>query len=156
MRFKRFEDRYVVRLESGEPTIQTLTKLLRAEHVKFANLSAAGAVQWVSLGYWNAETRAYEYRELDEQLEVVSFQGNCSLRDGEPFLHLHGVFGRRDFSVLGGHIQEARVHPTLEVWLRTEDIAVRRARDSASGLDLLQLPQRVQGAPRPADVSHSG
>lgn len=107
------------------------------------------------LGYWNAEARAYEYRELDEQLEVVSFQGNCSLRDGEPFLHLHGVFGRRDFSVLGGHIQEARVHPTLEVWLRTEDIAVRRARDPASGLDLLQLPQRIQGAPA-TDVSHSG
>jgi predicted DNA-binding protein with PD1-like motif len=155
MRFERFEDRYVVRLESGEPTIQTLTNFLRAEHVKFANLSAAGAVHWVRLGYWNAEARAYEYRELDEQLEVVSFQGNCSLRDGEPFLHLHGVFGRRDFSVLGGHIQEARVHPTLEVWLRTEDIAVRRARDPASGLDLLQLPQRIQGAPA-TDVSHSG
>jgi predicted DNA-binding protein with PD1-like motif len=42
MRFERFEDRYVVRLESGEPTIQTLTNFLRAEHVKFANLSAAG------------------------------------------------------------------------------------------------------------------
>jgi predicted DNA-binding protein with PD1-like motif len=141
MRFQRFGDRYIVRLESGESVIEGLTAFLRDEHIEFANLSAAGAVQWVRLGYWNAETRAYEYRDVDEQLEVVSFQGNASLKDGRPFLHLHGVFGRRDFSVLGGHIKEARVHPTLEVWLRTETIAVRRARDETSGLDLLDLPR---------------
>jgi hypothetical protein len=39
-----------------------------------------------------------------------------------------------------GHINEARVHPTLEVRLRTEDVAVRRAHDAATGLDLLDLP----------------
>ena len=143
MRFQKFGDRYIVRLESGEPVIESLTAFLRDERIEFANLSAAGAVRWVHLGYWNADTRAYEYREVAEQLEVVSFQGNGSLKDGEPFLHLHGVFGRRDFSVLGGHIKEARVHPTLEVWLRTEDIAVRRAKDEVSGLDLLDLPTRA-------------
>jgi predicted DNA-binding protein with PD1-like motif len=143
MRFQKFGDRYIVRLESREPVIESLTAFLRDERIEFANLSAAGAVRWVHLGYWNADTRAYEYREVAEQLEVVSFQGNGSLKDGEPFLHLHGVFGRRDFSVLGGHIKEARVHPTLEVWLRTEDIAVRRAKDEASGLDLLDLPTRA-------------
>jgi predicted DNA-binding protein with PD1-like motif len=145
MRYQRFGDRYIVRLESGESVIETLTALFRglqAESVEFANVSAAGAVRWARLGYWNAETHAYEYREFDEQLEVVSFQGNASLKDGNPFLHLHGVFGRRDFSVVGGHIKEARVHPTLEVWLHTEAIPVRRTRDEATGLDLLALPER--------------
>ena len=144
MRFQRFDDRYVVRLESGEPVIDTLSEFLRSEQVEFANLSAAGAVSWVHLGYWNAETHAYEYREFDEQLEVVSFQGNSSLKDDAPFLHLHGVFGRHDFTAVAGHIKEARVHPTLEVWLRTEDMPVRRSHDSASGLDLLDLPDRMQ------------
>ena len=144
MRFQRFGDRYVVRLESGESVIDTLTDFLGSEHIEFANLSAAGAVSWVRLGYWNAETRAYEYRELDEQMEVVSFQGNSALKDGAPFLHLHGVFGRRDFSAVGGHIKEAHVHPTLEVWLRTEDVPVRRAHDSATELDLLDLPDSAR------------
>src|SRR5690348_11696221 len=129
MRFQQFDDRYIVRLESGEPAIEMLTAFLHAERVEFAHLSAAGAVQWVRLGYWNAETRRYEYQEFPEQLEVVSFQGNAALNDGQPFLHIHGVFGRRDFSVVGGHIKEARVHPTLEVWLRREANAVQRARD---------------------------
>jgi predicted DNA-binding protein with PD1-like motif len=143
MRFQRFDDRYIVRLESGEQAIQTLTEFLSTERVEFANISAAGAVSWVRLGYWNAQTREYEYREFDEQMEVVSFQGNTALKDDAPFLHLHGVFARRDYSALGGHIKEARVHPTLEIWLRTEDVPVRRGHDASSGLDLLDLPKSL-------------
>jgi predicted DNA-binding protein with PD1-like motif len=144
VRYQRFGERYIVRLETGEPIIHTLTGFLQAERIEFANLSAAGAVNQVRLAYWNAETRAYEEREFQEQLEVVSFEGNAALKDGAPFLHLHGVFGRRDFSPIAGHIKEARVHPTLEVWLRTEDVAVRRAHDSTSGLDLLDLPRQAE------------
>lgn len=140
MRFQRFGERYIIRLEPGEPIIKSLSDLLAAEHVAFANVSAAGAVSSVHLGYWNPSSRAYEYRELNEQLEVVSFQGNASLKGEEPFLHIHGVFGRRDFSVIGGHVKEAHVNPTFEVWLRTEDLAVRRAHDAETGLDLLDLP----------------
>jgi predicted DNA-binding protein with PD1-like motif len=139
MRFQQFNDRYVVRLDSGESVIQTLTDFLRSERVGFATLSAAGAVSWVRLGYWNPSTTSYEYREFEEQLELVSFEGNSSVKDGAPFLHLHGVFGRRDFSVIGGHIKEARVNPTFEVWLRTEDIAVERKHDPKTGLDLLDV-----------------
>jgi predicted DNA-binding protein with PD1-like motif len=139
MRFQRFGERFIVRLESGESAIGALSHLLDAEHIAFANISAAGAVSWVELGYWNPSTRAYEFREFDEQLEVVSFQGNASLKDGRAFLHVHGVFGRRDFSVIGGHVKDARVHPTFEVWLRTEELPVSRAKDPTTGLDLLDL-----------------
>jgi len=140
VRVQQFDHRYVVCLESGEALIETLTALLRGEQLAFATLTAAGAVSWVRLGYWDARRQAYEYREIEEQLEVVSFEGNASLKDGQPFLHLHGAFGRHDFTVLGGHIQEARVHPTLEVWLRVEDVPVRRRHDPSTGLDLLDLP----------------
>jgi predicted DNA-binding protein with PD1-like motif len=143
MRYERSNDRYIIRFESGEPLIESFVAFLTEQGVAFANVSAAGAVQSARLGYWNAETRQYEYRGFNEQMEVVSFQGNVALKDGRPFPHLHGVFGRRDFSVVGGHIDEARVHPTLELWLRTEEIEVRRTRDAAIGLDLLDLPERA-------------
>jgi uncharacterized protein len=96
-------------------------------------------VSWAQLGYWNPETRAYEYREFDKQPEVVSFQGNASLKDNKPFLHIHGAFGRRDFSVIGGHVKEARAQPTFAIWLSTEDVPVVRTRDAQTGLDLLDL-----------------
>lgn len=141
--FQRFGERYVVRLASGEPLMASLSSLLERERVEFASLSAAGAVASIRLAYWNAETRRYQEREFAEQLEVVSFEGNASLKDGRPFLHLHGAFARSDYSVIGGHIMEARVHPTMEVWLRTEDVPVRRAHDPATGLDLLDLPKQA-------------
>jgi uncharacterized protein len=143
MRYRQFGERYIIRLESGESVMESLKQFLSSEHVGFANLSAAGAVQSVRLAFWDPDTRKYEYRDVEEPLEVVSFQGNASRKDGQPHLHLHGVFSRRDFSVLGGHIQDARVHPTLEVWLRTEEIEVRRVKEETSGLDLLDLP--IQG-----------
>jgi predicted DNA-binding protein with PD1-like motif len=148
MRFQQFDDRYIVRLEQGELVIDGLTDLLRREGIEFASLSAAGAVQWIKLGYWNADSRSYSYRDVYEQLEVVSFQGNASLNDDGPVLHIHGVFSRNDFTVLGGHVEEARAFPTLEVWLRTVNIPVHRERDAASGLELLALPERLGPAGR--------
>ncbi len=142
MQFQQFDHRYIVRLETGEPAIETLTAFLKAEGIKFADVSAAGAVQWARLGFWNPDTHTYEYHDFPEQMEVVSFQGDASLKGTEPFLHLHGVFSRRDYTTVGGHIVEARVFPTLEVWLRAETTAVRRVLDPATGLDLLDLPQR--------------
>ncbi len=140
MRFQEFGNRFVIRLEDGEPVMQTLTEFLQQHQIGFTNVSAAGAVKGVCLGYWDSGAKQYNYREFQEQLETVSFQGNGALKEGKPFLHIHGVFGRSDYSVVGGHVKEAWVYPTFEVWLRTEDIAVRRSHDDRTGLDLLDLP----------------
>ena len=78
----------------------------------------------------------------------MSFQGNAALKDGAPFLHIHGVFARENFAVYGGHVKEARVRPPLEVWLRAERVPVRRTHDPATGLDLLDLPDRIGSAAR--------
>jgi predicted DNA-binding protein with PD1-like motif len=142
MLHKRVGERFIVRLESGEALVDSLTGLLSDAGVGFANVSAAGAVNWAQLAYWNAETRKYEERAFSEQLEVVSFEGNASLKDGKPFLHIHAVFGRRDFSTIGGHVKDLRVHPTMEIWLRTEDVDVLRVHDEATGLDVLGLDER--------------
>ena len=51
MRYQRFGDRFIVRLESGESVLEELTELLATENIGFANVSAAGAVAWVRLAY---------------------------------------------------------------------------------------------------------
>ena len=144
MEFQEFGGRYVLRLEAGEPVIQTLTEFLSQHRIGFTNVSAAGAVNRVRLGYWNPASKQYQFSDFDEQFETVSFQGNGSLTEGKAFLHIHGVFGRSDYSVVGGHVKEAWVYPTFEVWLRTEEIPIRRTRDQATGLDLLDLAVPVR------------
>ena len=140
MRVQRFGERFIVRIEAGERVVATLLDFLGREGVGFANLSAAGALSSARIGFWDPARRTYAYSDFDEQLEVVSFVGNASLQGGEPFLHLHVALGRADLSVVGGHLQEAVVNPTMEVWLRTEDVDVQRATDPRTGLALLDLP----------------
>lgn len=62
MRYRRFGDRYIVRLDSGEPVREALAGFLRSEAISFANPSAAGAVRAVRLGYWQADSRTYVRR----------------------------------------------------------------------------------------------
>jgi predicted DNA-binding protein with PD1-like motif len=137
----RIGDRQVLRLDPGEELQAALGRHLAEDSVGFAFISAAGGVSRVKLGYWNAETAAYHYQELDEQLEVLVLQGNASLKDGEPHLHLHGVFGRPDFTTVGGHVVDAVCNPTLELWLRAEEVDVRRVNDDGSGLAVLALDE---------------
>lgn len=139
MEYEELGERYIVRLSSGEAVVEQIAGLLASRELGFANISAAGAVRGARLAYWDPVSKQYRARQFDEQLEAVSFQGNAALKDGKPFLHVHAAFARSDYSVIGGHVQEAWVHPTFEVWLRPEDVPVVRAKDPDTGLDLLRL-----------------
>ena len=143
MQFKRSGKRYQLRFESGEKVIETLFEFLTAHEMGHAAMSGLGALRQATVSYWNAETQEYEYHELDEQMELVSFIGNVSLKDGLPFVHAHAALGRSDLSVVGGHFNEGIVHPNVEIWLQPERKAVERLLDESCGLYLMNLPKRL-------------
>ncbi|CAN5691239.1 DNA-binding protein [soil metagenome] len=145
MRFQRFESRYQVRLEDGDRIAESLLALLRAERIGYAAIAGLGALRWASISYWNARSGEYEVHEFDEQVELVGLVGNAALRDGEPALHLHATLGRADLSLLGGHFNEAIVHPNTELWISPEPEPVIRVVEPESNMPLMQLPDRVAG-----------
>jgi hypothetical protein len=51
----------------------------------------------------------------------LSLQGNIAWRDDEPIVHCHAVLGREDFTVFGGHLADATVAATIELFLRVID-----------------------------------
>jgi uncharacterized protein len=144
MQLQRFGDRYQLRLESGDKLFASLLALAAREGISYAALSGLGAVRWIRVAYFNVETREYEIHELEEQLEVTSLVGNITLREGTPTLHAHATLGRRDLSVIGGHVLEAIARPTLEIWLSRERAEVQRLPDDESGLWLMDLPDRLR------------
>lgn len=143
MRFQRFDDRVQVRIESGEHVAASLLAWLKAEGIGYATMTGLGAVSAATVSYWNATTREYEQHRLDEQMEVVSLIGNVSIKDGEPFTHIHVTLGRRDLSIVGGHFNDATVHPNLELWVRPEAQAIERTLDESCGLYLMKLSERA-------------
>jgi uncharacterized protein len=74
---------------------------------------------------------------VTQQAEVVALTGNVALKDDELFQHVHAVLGLPDGSTRGGHLLAAHVWPTLEVVLTGWPRTVRRTRDPATGLYLL-------------------
>ena len=121
MRFRRFDDRFQLRFESGEALAESLVGWLGEQRIGYASMTGLGAVSGATVSYWNADAGEYERHVLDEQMEVVSLVGNATIKEGAPFTHIHVTLGRRDLSIIGGHLNDLVVHPNLEIWLRAEN-----------------------------------
>ena len=140
MQAQRKGERVQVRFQSGEEVTPPLLEFLGREGIGYATITGLGAVRHARVSYWNADTQQYEGHDVPEQLEVVSLIGNVTLKDDAPFLHIHVTLGRRDLSIVGGHLNELVVHPNLEIWLRPESEPVHRVLDEACGLYVMRLP----------------
>jgi predicted DNA-binding protein with PD1-like motif len=73
------------------------------------------------------------------QVEVLLLLGDVAVGDQGPALHLHAVLGKADGSVVGGHLIEAYVRPTLEVILIQPPSYLRKRKDPETGLALIDI-----------------
>jgi predicted DNA-binding protein with PD1-like motif len=132
---------YAVGLETGEEVVETLTRFLVKAEVDTASLTAIGAFRDAVLGYFDWQTKDYRKIPVTQQVEVLSLIGDVAIADGQPSLHVHAVLGRPDGSVVGGHLLEAHVRPTLEVILIQPPSYLRKRRDPETGLALIAVDQ---------------
>jgi|SRR5215469_3814862 len=128
---------YAVVLDTGDEAMEQLDKFVREQEVEAASVTAIGAFSRAALGYFDWETKQYKKIAVDEQVEVLSLLGDVAVTDREPSLHLHAVLGRSDGSVVGGHLVEANVRPTLEVILIQQPSYLRKRKDPETGLALI-------------------
>jgi uncharacterized protein len=91
------------------------------------------------LGYFQWETKQYKRIPVEEQVEVLSLLGDVAVGDRGPPVHLHAVLGKADGSVVGGHLIEAYVRPTLEVILIQPPSYLRKRKDPETGLALIDI-----------------
>jgi uncharacterized protein len=123
-------------LESGERALASLRDHARAEDIRAAHFTAIGAFRDCTVAYFDWESRSYHEIEFAEQMEVLVLAGDIAWKDDEPVIHAHVVLGRRDGTTRGGHLREATVRPTLEVFLE-QGGALSRRYDPESGLSLV-------------------
>jgi uncharacterized protein len=126
-----------VALETDEEVVGTLTRFLANAEVDTASLTAIGAFRDAVLGYFDWQSKSYVKIAVEQQVEVLSLIGDVAVADGQPSLHVHAVLGRADGSVVGGHLLEAHVRPTLEVILIQPPSYLRKRRDPETGLALI-------------------
>jgi predicted DNA-binding protein with PD1-like motif len=109
--------RLIVSLERGDDLRSVVESLAAKAGVVAAELSAIGAVENPELGFYDLERKEYVRKPFPGIWELVSLQGNITLRDGKPFLHAHAAIGGADFRVFGGHLFDAKIGVVVEMFV---------------------------------------
>ena len=131
MKYVKTGNVLAVRLDPGEEIIASVLKIAKDEDIRFAEISAIGAVGRAVFGLYDLEEQKYHSLTFVQPLELVSLNGNLSRKDGEPYLHLHAAFG--------GHLNEAVISATCEMFIKIFDIDIGRRISEQTGLNIFDI-----------------
>lgn len=100
---------FIGRLNHGADLLEELTDICNTQGITLGRLEVLGAVQKARVGYYNQETREYEFSALDRPLEILKLTGNISLKDGDPIIHAHITLADETGRAFGGHLAPGTV-----------------------------------------------
>lgn len=130
---------HLVILKRGEKLMLGLHEACQKLKLVGARLNGIGAIEDIELGYYNLHEKRYQTRRLsDGDYELLSFEGNLSEKEGQPFIHAHVTLGKEDLSTIGGHLFEATVAITAEIFITSIEHQPIREYDPETGLFLIK------------------
>ncbi len=88
-----------------------------------AAVSATGMLRRIKLGYWDGEK--YLKHSFEQPMELLGISGFIS-KNADPFYHFHLTLADREGRVWRGHLLEAEVCNTLELFLLGGSLRVKR------------------------------
>lgn len=123
----------------GDEVMSGLADWAEQEGVSGARLQGIGAFSSALLAWFDKERRAYRNIPVDGMVECVSLLGDVGLVEDKPVLHVHACVGHEDGTARGGHLLQASVFPTLEVFVTETEAPLHKHRDAETTLELFQL-----------------
>jgi len=138
-------DHWMIRLEKGEECIASLTHFCKTFSLHTGHINGIGAVREAEIGWFDPTKKQYSTRTLHENMEIVTLTGNLTMKEKEPFLHLHATFSKENLEVIGGHLFRAVISVTAEFFLQTFPVMLTRNKEEETGLFLwdgmLKIPK---------------
>jgi predicted DNA-binding protein with PD1-like motif len=105
--------------------------------VQSAHFTGIGAVSRATVGWLDLNRKLYHAIPVNQQVEVLSMIGDVAVFNGKPVVHAHLVMGKSDGTTVGGHLWEAIVSPTLEVFVSVDSAPLGKTVDPESGIKLI-------------------
>lgn len=131
---------YALVFETGDEVIEGITAFAKQNDVNTAHFTAIGAFSDATIAWFDPSKKDYRHNPIKEQVEAAALIGDVTLSDGEPRVHAHVVLGRQDGSTFAGHLIEAHVRPTLELFLTQVPQRLQRKINPESSLPLIHIP----------------
>jgi len=136
-------DKFVLRLESGDDILHSIRQFATAKRLGASLLEGIGSLSKVKLGHYDFKRKKYSYETFEDDLEILNLSGNIASMNRQPLPHVHVTLGRRDFSVIGGHMDEGSSANMVEIGVWKLPGKLVKAKDDEIGLNVLQLPRRI-------------
>lgn len=130
---------YVVVCDPGDEAVSALTQFARAEDLEAAQVTAVGAFEQATVGWFDRAAKDYRRIHLAEQCELLSLIGDVAVGKDGPVLHAHVVLGLKDGTTRGGHLLEGTVFPTLEAVVTENPARLRKVLRPDIGIALIDL-----------------
>jgi len=129
----------MVRLKSDADLVQSITELARSRRIEAGSFTAIGALKRARLAYYDQKNHEYREIKVDSPHELASCTGNISLKDGDPFVHVHVVLADETGNTRAGHLLEATVF-AAEVHLhQLTGPKLERKHDEVTSLSLWEV-----------------
>lgn len=104
---RQFGDKYIVSVNNRAELGAALADFARKNEIEAGTVCGLGAVDSLTLRFFNPETKQYEDKTFNEQMEIANLTGNISLKDGGVYLHLHVTAAGKDYQAVAGHLLAA-------------------------------------------------
>jgi len=128
---------YAIVLAKGDEVMSGLMDFARQNKVASASFTAICAFSHATVAWFDDSKKEFKLNPINEQVELTSMIGNIALVKGQPAVHTHVSVASSDGTVRGGHVINAFVFPTLELFMTVYPTALHKERDAATGLMLI-------------------
>ena len=142
MQYSKIENGFMIYVEKGEKIMGSITSFCKNNGINNAQLSGIGAVKNIEVGAFDIKSKKYIRQNFKDTWELVSYQGNVSLKDNLPFIHAHVTISNHNLDTKGGHLFEATVAAVGEFILKKIDNTVYRELNEDVGLPTLCMSDK--------------
>jgi len=139
MQHRRFENKLIIRLDPGEEIVQSIKEISIKEGLDLGTVSGIGAVNKATIGLFDVGKKEYFSREFTGDHEIVALNGNISTMNGEVYIHLHIIISDISYQAFAGHLNEAWISATGEIFIDIINGKTDRRKDDHLGLNLLEF-----------------
>ena len=142
MQYKQVDKDYFIYIEKNEKVMDTLIRFCKDQAITNGKISGIGAVKEIEIGSYDTIGKEYIRKQFPDVWELVSYEGNVTLKDGDPFVHGHVVLSNHDMKTIGGHLFEMTVAAVGEFFLRKFDNGAFREINEDVGLPCICLEHK--------------
>ena len=132
---------YAIVFGENDDVLSGLTAFAVREKITAGHLTGIGGFSRAKLGCFDFSKKAYRDIPITEQVEVISIIGDVGLLDGKPQVHVHSGVSLHDGQMRAGHLLEATVYPTLEIYFTSVPAKLVKQCNEEQGIAVFNLSE---------------